>query len=83
MTYIGFPICSLFFMIVLAIIYFSKKRVNYIENEIYVTLLLFNKQQIKEKLNSIFKKTYNINNEDKWKDVLVHVIVESQQNKNL
>ena len=39
---IYFPVCSIFFNVLIMYIYFSKKRLNNIENKIYKTLLISN-----------------------------------------
>ena len=37
-----FTICSLFYSILLTVVYFSKKRLNVIENKIYASLIITN-----------------------------------------
>lgn len=42
MTYIGFPISALIYMIIFLVIYFSKKRVNLVENKLLIFMIICN-----------------------------------------
>ena len=42
MTYIGFPIMSLMFIVIFLVIYFSKERINLFENKVVIAMMILN-----------------------------------------